>query len=149
MKKLMIASAIALATTAVSAAEFGVTGTRSYAGSDRNGWGITLSEKVAGLNMQASVQRFTAGKVDQDRYSLTVAHPLAKVGPVTAGLRVGGSYLDNQTGSDGFAAHAGVGFSMPITKTMSLNLDAVRQVGQDRVRAHNGNLVTAGVSVKF
>jgi outer membrane autotransporter protein len=57
--------------------------------------------------------------------------------------------LNNQVSADGYAMTVGIGASMPVTKTVSLTLDAARQYGQERVQGSDGNTVTAGLSYRF
>ena len=149
MKKILIASIFALGTAAASAAELGLKTTKDWGATERSSAGFTLSERVAGLNAQVGVERFARGNVDQTRYELTASHNLFSVMGVTVAARAGGAWLDNQSGNDGLAAVAGLGFSLPVTKSMTLGVDAVRQIGQDRVSAFDGNLVSIGMRVKF
>lgn len=150
MKKFAIASLIALAATAASAAEFGVVGTRDYSGEpNRNGAGVTLGQKYGAVGLTAGFERFTRGTNDQDRYSLVAGYDVAKVGVFTVTPKVGVAYLNNQVGADGYAMTIGAGVSAPVTKTVSVGLDVAHQNGQDRVRASNGNTVTVGLNYKF
>jgi len=149
MKKFAIATAIALAATAASALEVGVTTARDYAGNNRNATGFTVGEKFGAVTMTAGFDRATLGTNDQDRYSVVAGVNVAKLGPVTVGVRAGGAYLNNQTGADGYAAVVGVGATMPITKQISLTVDATRQYGQDRVQSFDGDRVTAGIKYRF
>jgi outer membrane autotransporter protein len=150
MKKLAIASLIALATTAASALEVGVTTTRDYSGTqNRNGSGITVGERVGKVGVTGGFERFTKGSNDQDRYSLVVGYDVAKIGSVTIAPKVGAAYLDNQTGQDGYAATVGAGASLPLTKQVSLGVDFARQMGQKRVEQFDGNRVNVGLTYKF
>jgi outer membrane autotransporter protein len=149
MKKFAIASILAIAATAASAVEVGVTATRDYAGTDRNGGGITLGQSFGKVGVTAGFERFTAGTNDQDRFSVVAGYDVAKVGAVTITPKVGAAYLNNQTGADGYAMTVGVGATVPVTKQVSVGLDVARQYGQDRVNAFDGNRVTAGVRYKF
>jgi hypothetical protein len=150
MKKIAIATAIALAAISASALEVGVTTTRDHAGTtDRNGSGFTLGQKYGANTVTAGFERFTEGRNDQDRFSLMVGRDVARLGPVTVGVRAGGAYLNNQTGADGYAAVVGVGATLPVTKQVSLTVDATRQYGQDRVQSFDGNRVTAGLKYRF
>lgn len=149
MKKFAIATAIALAATAASALEVGVTTGRDYAGTDRNATGVTVGQNVGRFNVTAGFDRATLGANDQDRYSLVAGVNVAKLGPVAVAVRGGAAYLNNQTGADGYAALVGVGASMPVAKNVALTLDATRQYGQDRVRSSDGNRVTAGLRYSF
>ena len=149
MKKFAIATAIALAATAASALEVGVTTARDYAGDNRNAAGFTIGQKFGAVSMTAGFDRATLGTNDQDRYSVVAGVDVAKLGPVTVGARAGGAYLNNQTGADGYAAVVGVGASVPVTKQVSLTVDVTRQYGQDRVQSFDGNRVTAGLKYRF
>jgi opacity protein-like surface antigen len=149
MKKIAIASLIALAATAASAKEFGVTGTRDYAGTDRDGTGITLGQKYGRVGVTAGFERFTAGTNDQDRLSLVAGVDVAKIGAVTITPKVGVAHLNNQRGADGYAMTVGVGASLPITKQVSVTADVARQYGQDRVQSFDGDRVTVGLKFRF
>ena len=150
MKKILIATTIALAATAASALEVGVIGTRDYSGAEnRNGAGITLGHNYGKVGVTAGFERFTKGTNDQDRYSLVAGYDVAKLGPVTVTPKIGVAYLNNQTGEDGYAMTVGVGASVPVAKRVSLTADVARQYGQDRVQAFDGNRVTVGVKYSF
>ncbi len=149
MKKIVLATAIALAATAASAVEVGVTATRDYSGDNRNFGGITLGQSYGKLNATAGFERSTVGSNDQDRYSLVAGYDVAKLGSVTVTPRLGVAYLDNQTGSNGYAATVGLGASVPVTKQVSIGLAVDRQYGQDRVDQFDGNRVTVGAKYRF
>jgi hypothetical protein len=149
MKKFAIATMIALAATAASALEVGVTTARDYAGNNRNATGVTVGEKFGAVTVTAGFDRATLSANDQDRYSLVAGYNVAKLGPLTVAVKGGAAYLNNQTGQDGYAALVGVGASLPINKKVALTVDATRQYGQDRVNSFDGNRVTAGVKYSF
>ncbi len=149
MKKIAIATILAAAAMSASALEVGVTGTRDYAGTDRNGYGLTVGESFGKVGVTAGFDRFTSGANDQDRYSVVAGYDVAKFGPVTVTPKVGAAYLNNQTGADGYAMTVGVGASVPVTKQVSVGLDIARQYGQDCVQSFDGNRVTAAVRYKF
>lgn len=149
MKKIAIASLIALAATAASAAELGVTATRDYSGVDRNGGGITLSQNVGAVGVTAGFERFTKGTNDQDRLSLVAGVDVAKIGAVTITPKVGVAYLDNQRGADGYAMTVGVGASLPLTRQVSATVDVAHQYGQKRIESFDGTRATVGLKYKF
>lgn len=149
MKKIVLASALALAATAASALELGVTATRDYSGSDRNFGGVTIGQNYGKLSATVGAERSSVGGNDQNRFSLVGGYDLAKVGPVTVTPRLGVAYLDNQTGQDGYAMTVGIGASVPVTKQVSVGLAVDRQYGQDRVNQFDGNRVTAAVKYRF
>lgn len=149
MKKTLIASLIALSTLSANALEVGVTASRDYAGTDRNGGGITVGETFGKYSATVGAERFTSGKNDQNRYSLMGGYNVGNIGPVGFGLKGGVAYLDNQRGADGFALVAGLGSTLPITKQVSATLDYTRQYGQHRVAASDSGKVTAGLKYTF
>jgi outer membrane autotransporter protein len=148
MKKIAIASILALSAIAASAVEIGVTTTRDDTAA-RNAAGITIGQSYGRVGVTAGFERFTKGANDQDRYSLTAGYNVATIGTVTVTPKIGAAYLNNQTGSNGYAMTVGVGASMPITKQISVGVDYARQYGQDRVQSFDGDRVTAGVAFKF
>lgn len=149
MKKFVIASTIALAATAASALEVGVTTSREYAAADRNAVGVTVGQTFGKLSATVGAERTTVGANDQNRFSVVGGYDLVKLGPVAVAAKVGGVYLNNQTGEDGYAAVAGVGASVGLAKNLAATVDVARQVGQDRVSGFDGNRVTAGVKFSF
>lgn len=150
MKKLAIASIIALAATAASALEMGVSVTRDYSGAEnRNGGGLSLTHRQGNLGVTAGFDRFTKGTTDQDRWSLVGGYDVAKVGPFTVTPKLGVAYLHNQVGDNGYAMTVGAGVSTPLTKKVSLGLDVYRQYGQNRVNSFDGNRVSVGLGYKF
>ena len=150
MKKTAIATILALAAVSAQALEVGVSTTADYSGVNKStGYGLTLSKPVGKFGVTAGFDRFTAGSNDQDRYSLVAGYDVAKFGPVTLTPKLGLAYLNNQHGADGSAITVGIGATLPLTKTVSLTLDADRQYGQDRVQSADGNRVTAGLKYRF
>ena len=150
MKKIAIASIIALAATAASALEMGASVTRDYSGEpNRNGAGVSLTQRYGNVGVTAGFDRFTKGANDQDRYSVVAGYDVTKFGAVTATPKLGVAYLNNQVGENGYAMTVGLGLSAPITKTVSVGVDFARQYGQDRVKSSDGNTVAVGLSYKF
>lgn len=150
MKKLAIATVIALAASAASALELGVSTSRDYSGAEnRNGAGLSLTQRFGAVGVAAGFDRFTKGENDQDRYSVVAGYDVAKFGPVTVTPKLGVAYLNNQVGDNGYAMTVGAGVSTPLTKTVSVGLDVARQYGQDRVKSSDGNTVKVGLSYKF
>lgn len=150
MKKIAIASIIALAATAASALEIGTSVTRDYSGvENRNGAGLSLTQRYGAVGLTAGFDRFTKGENDQDRYSLVAGYDVTKIGAFTVTPKLGVAYLNNQVGENGYAMTVGAGVSTPLTKNITLGLDVARQYGQDRVKASDGNTVALGVSYKF
>jgi len=149
MKKIAIATILAAAAMSASALEVGVTGTRDYAGDNRNGGGVTLGTKVGSYGATAGIERTTQGTDAQTRISLVGDREVVKMGKISVAARVGVAHLDNTTAVDGYALTVGVGATVPVTKQVSVGLAVDRQYGQDRVQAFDGNRVTAAVKYSF
>jgi hypothetical protein len=149
MKKIAIASLLALAAISASAVEVGVTAARDYAGTDRNAYGITLGQSYGKFGVTAGFDRATIGTNDQDRYTLVGSYDVVKLGSATVAVKAGGAYLNNQTGADGYALLVGAGVSVPVVDKVSVGIDYTRQYGQDRVNSFDGNRLTASVKYAF
>lgn len=149
MKKFTIASILALAVTAASALEVGVSTTKDYAAQDaRQAFGGFVSQNVGKVGVTAGFERFDNGP-RQDRYSLVAGYPVAKIGLVTFTPKLGVAYLNNAAQVDGYAVTAGVGASVPVYKNVTLGVDYARQYGQERVNQFDGNKITTSLSYKF
>lgn len=149
MKNILIAATIALAATAASAVDVGVTVGRDYADTNRNVAGVTVGQKLANdVVVTAGYERTNAGE-DQNRYSATAGFELARLGQVAFSPKVGVAYLDNSKSGDGYAMTVGFGAELPLTPALSLTADISRQFGQDRVEQFNGNRFTTGLKYSF
>jgi len=149
MKKIAIATMIALSAITASAVEVGVTAARDYVGDGRTSYGVTVGESFGKFKATAGFSRAVAVINEQDRWSLVGSYDVTKFGPVTMSTNVGGAYLQNKIGDTGYALTVGVGASMPIANKVNLTVDLRRQFGQDRVQAFDGNTITAGLVYKF
>lgn len=179
MKKIAIASLIALVATAASALEVGVTAGTNYAkenskdcgfiigpmtctqGADRTEYGVTVGQKFGKLGLTAGVATSNGGTPvtkptdgvykdqRQDRFSLVAGYDVAKLGMVTVTPKVGVSYLSNARDPNGYALTLGLGASVPVTKQVAFGVDLARQYGQDRVSQFDGNRFSAGLTYKF
>lgn len=149
MKKIAAALAIAIAAFSAQALDLGITGSRDYAGTGRNGVGVTVGQSYGKVSATAGVEQFNQGKNNQTRYSLIGGYKVGSVGPVSFGVNGGVAYLENQYAADGFALVVGVGASVPVTNKITATLDVSRQYGQDRVQTLDANKVTAGLKYAF
>lgn len=148
MKKLVIGSLFTMIAATASAVDLGVSSVYDF-GTDRNGYMVTAGHNIGRLGLELGAARFTESGQDQTRVSLVGSLELFKVGQIGVSAKVGGAYLDNQTAADGYAAMAGVGVSMPITKSIHVVGDVVRQFGQERVNGFDGTVATAGLKYRF
>jgi len=149
MKKIAIASLLALAAFTASAVEVGVTAARDYAGTDRDAYGVTLGQSYGKVGVTAGFDRATKGTNNQDRYTLVGSYDVTKLGSATVAVKTGVAYLNNQTTADGYALLVGAGVSVPVVDKVSVGIDYTRQYGQDRVNAFDGNRLTASVKYAF
>lgn len=151
MKKIALATMLALAVGSASAVEVGVTANRDYSqNQDRNGFGVTVGEKFGKTSVTGGFERYTQNANDTNRYSLVGGYDVAKFGPVTITPKVGVAYIDPTTTANGWQGSVGVGASYAINKTTSLTADYRYQTAlQTRVENFNGNVISAGVKVSF
>jgi opacity protein-like surface antigen len=150
MKKIALASVLAMAAITASAVEVGVTAVdQTTPNPNRYGYGVTVGENFGAYNVTAGISRFVREANDQTRVSLVGSREVYKAGPVSLTGRVGLAYLNNQTGEDGTALTIGVGASVPVTKRVTAGLSIDRQYGQDRVSQFDGNVITASVKYGF
>jgi opacity protein-like surface antigen len=150
MKKLAIASVLALAAFSASAVEVGVNGSYDFGGSnERPGAGVTVGQKFGKMGVTAGFDRYTKG-ADQDKWSLVGSYDVATIANTTVAVKAGAAYLSN-TGNvaDGYAALVGAGLSLPVNKTVALTADYRYQAGQSRVNQFNGSTVAFGVKYSF
>lgn len=151
MKKIALATMLALAVGSASAAEFGITANRDYSQNpDRNGFGITLGQKFDKVGVTAGFERYTQNTNDVNRYSLVGGYDVAKFGDFTITPKIGVAYLDPTTTKNGWQGSVGVGGSYAVNKTTALTLDYRYQTSlQNRVSNFDGNVISAGVKVSF
>lgn len=148
MKKLAIASVLALMVSGASATQVGVFGGHnSHTGQEFAG--VSVSTKKNDVTFDLGLDRSTVGSVNLNRVTLTGAKQIWSVKNVGVSVKVGGAYLDPSVGYNGAAALFGVGLQYPLTKTVSLTGDYVYQYGQGRVEQFNGNTFVAGAKFKF
>jgi opacity protein-like surface antigen len=150
MKKLAIATVLALAAFSASALEVGVNGSYDFGGSnDRPGAGITIGQKYDKFGITAGFDRYTKG-TDQNKWNLMGSYDVATIAGTTVAVKAGAMYIDN-TGrvADGYAALVGAGASYPLSKTVALTADYRYQAGQSRVNQFNGSTVAFGAKYSF
>lgn len=179
MKKIAIASIIALAASAASALELGITAGTNFAktnnpdcgfivgpmtctqGQNREEYGITVGHRTGPVSLVAGIARSNGGSPitkptdgaykdqSQYRYSLVAGYDVAKIGVVTLTPTLGVGYLNNARDADGYVMTVGAGASLPLTKQVTVGIDYARQYGQDRVSQYDGNRLTASLRYKF
>jgi hypothetical protein len=146
MKKIVIASVLALAAFASSAVEIGLVGSQK---DTVNSYGITAGQSFGKVDVTAGFNRAFSPTNRQDRYSIVGGYEVVKLGQVAVSATAGAAYLENQTSSNGYALTVGVGASLPITKKVSVGVDVFRQYGQERVSAFDSTYAAANVKYSF
>lgn len=151
MKKIAIASILALATAASMATEIGVTAGRNFAGDNSNAVGVTLTEKLTDkVGVTVGFERTEPNSFVQNRLSASGTYDLFKVGSATVAAKAGVAYLDNAQATNGWAAAVGLGVDVPLTKTVSATVDyRYQEALQERVDQFNGANVAFGLKYKF
>lgn len=151
MKKIVIASVLALSAAVSMAAELGVTAGRDFAGSNSNVVGVTLTEKISkNVGVIAGFERTEPNNFVQNRFSLGGSYDLFNVGKATVAAKAGVAYLDNASAANGWAGAVGLGVDVPLTKSVSATVDYRYQSAlQDRVKQFDGSNVAVGVKYKF
>lgn len=144
MKKIVIGTALAIASAMAFAADVSVSAVHDHK-SNANGVRIEAPLPVAGL--KASV---TSIEQLGNRVAVGKDFALTTVGPVALGATVGAVYQNSTgTASNGYGLTVGAGASYPITKNVKAVVGVERFIGQDRVSQFNGNVTTVGLNVKF
>ena len=149
LKIALVAALLAVGTA--QAVEVGVTAQRDYTQNpDRNGFGITLGEKLGKTSVTGGFERYTQNSNETNRYSVVAGYDVAQFGNVTITPKVGVAYLNPTTTDNGWQATAGVGASYALTKNVALTADYRYQTSlQTRVESFNGNVITGGLKYSF
>lgn len=151
MKKIALATLLALAVGSASAVDVGITTQRDYSqNQDRNGFGITVGQNYGKVGVTGGFERYTQNSNDTNRYSLVGGYDVASFGPVTITPKVGVAYIDPTTTSSGWQGSVGVGATYAINKVTSLTADYRYQSAmQSRVNNFDGNVISAGIKIGF
>ena len=144
MKKLVIGTAIAIASVTAFAADVTVSAVRDHK-SSTNGVRVQTALPVAGL--KASVTN-----VEQlgNRVAVGKDFELTTLGPIALGTTVAAVYQNSAgTASNGYGLTVGAGASYALAKNVKAVVSTERFFGQDRVSQFNGNVTTVGLNIKF
>jgi opacity protein-like surface antigen len=150
MKKIAMATLLALAVGSASAVELGVNGSYDYGSpANRPGAGITIGQKYDKFGITAGFDRYQKG-TDQNKWTLVGSYDVYTAGAATFAVKAGVAYLDNYGNtSDGHAGLVGTGVSYAVAKNVALTADYRYQFGQSRVNAFDGSTVSTGVKFSF
>ena len=147
MKKLVLVAAL-MAAFSAQAVEVGVNASTDSANNDRTGYGVTLGQKFGAMGVTAGFDRYNKS-VDLDKYSLVGSYDVTRIGTATVAVKAGAAYLNQKTSNDGYAALAGAGVTLPVTKQLAATVDYRYQAGQSSVRNLDGSTVSAGLKYSF
>lgn len=150
MKKLLTILSTTLLISSASAAELGVVTSRDWGGRDQDRAGLNLRWPIdKKMAFEAGVERNIEASRERDRYSLSMAYELARVGSIAIDGRFGAAYLRNKALDDGLMGTVGVGVRVPLTKTVNANAVLVRQIGHGDMSKFDTNVITLGLSYDF
>ena len=153
MKKIAIATLLAVAAVSASAVEVGITGSYDGTKHDHAGYGLTVGEHFGKAGITAGFDRYSDNKLN--KYSLVGGYDVAKIGSATVTAKAGVVYLDQEKGAkyssdrQGYAGLVGAGVTVPVTKAVSVTADYRYQAGQSRVNDLNGSTVLFGAKYAF
>jgi hypothetical protein len=144
MKKIVIGTAIAIASVAAFATDVNVSSVYDHK-SSTNGVRIQTALPVAGLKVSVT-------NVEQlgNRVAVGRDFELTTLGPIALGTTVAAVYQNSAgTASNGYGLTVGPNVSYTITKNIKAVVAAERFIGQDSISRFNGNVTTVGLNVKF
>lgn len=148
MKKLAIVTMIALTSLTAAAGDIGLRIGRNTT-TETNNAGITFSEKIGPLGVEASYDRMVVGAQESSRYALLGTYDVAKFGKTLVTAKGGVAYVEPRAFDNSYAGVAGVGVTYPLTKTVKLTADYAYQKGQSKIVDLDGNIYSVGVKYSF
>lgn len=148
MKKLFMVAMLAVAATTASAAEIGVRAVHAH-GPTPDMLGVTLGNKFSAGNVQVAFDRSTRGTGTLNRVSVLGEQDLFKVNTLNISAKGGLVHVDPSLGKSGTGVVLGVSATHPLSNKLSLVVDYQYQYGEKSITKYNGNMVSAGLNVKF
>lgn len=157
MKKLIIATAISLATVSAHAWEVSGRGVYDWSADNSSGGGVALSHTftVGKLGpVQASLEATRVGESPSavNQYALVATKNLIQLPFKTAvGVRAGVAHVEplGEAHNGGVAGLLGVAVTVPVTKTISVEGGIDRRFVESSVGMPDGNVGFLGVRVAF
>ena len=148
MKKLVAAVLTSAALTSAQAVDLSVYGVHTLDPSN-TGYGIELGHAMGQWRVGLSAESVEVGRNNVESYFSTVSYDVYKLGVLTVSAQVGGGYVRQEVGSNGWAATVGAGAALAFTKNTSAVLDVRHQLGQNKIDSLDGSSVTLGVRYSF
>jgi opacity protein-like surface antigen len=152
MKKIALATVLALAAVSASAVEVGVVGGTDFLnnGGNRGTAGLTIGQHFDKFSVTAEGLRETRNNTN--KYNLLAGYDVAKLGSATFTVKAGVSYIDNGTitqHSDRYAGVIGAGVSIPVTSKIDATVDYRFTDTKENVVGFQGNTVLVGARYSF
>jgi opacity protein-like surface antigen len=153
MKKIAIATVLAIMAASASAVEVGVVGGSDIVtgNHDRATYGLTVGQHFGDFSVTAEALR--EDKYNTDKFSLVGGYDVTKLGTATITAKAGATYLDQSAivqHHDRYVALAGVGVTVPVTSKVGLTVDYRYQFKtEDANKAYSGNTVLVGAKYSF
>jgi len=153
MKKIAIATVLAIMAASASAVEVGVVGGSDILNGDhdRTTYGLTVGQHFGAFS--ASAEALREDKNNTDKFSLVGGYDVAKLGNATLTAKAGVTYLDQSAikdHSNRYTGLVGAGVTVPVTKQVGLTVDYRYQLKTDDAnKAYAGNTVLVGAKYSF
>jgi opacity protein-like surface antigen len=152
MKKIALATLLALAAVSASAVEVGVVGGTDFVNGGKNYGtaGVTVGEHFGSFSVTADALRQI--KNDTNKFDLLAGYDVFKFGSATLTAKAGVAFIDNNLakGDNRYAGVIGAGVSVPVTSKVSATLDYRFTDTKDSVEKYQqGSTVLVGVKYGF
>ena len=152
MKKIALATLLAVAAVTASAVEVGVVGGTDFLnhGSNRGTAGVTVGQHFGDFSVAAEALRESHDNTN--KYNLLAGYDFAKFGSATFTAKAGVAYIDNGTitqHTDRYAGVVGLGTSIPVTSKVSATVDYRFTDTKDNASKFQGNTVLVGAKYSF
>ena len=154
MKKIAIASMLALAAISASAVEVGIIGGETFQSNSHtnNPAGITVGESFGKFGVAAEIEHNFKKKnsTEANNFNLVGSYEVAKLGSAGIGLKAGVGYVDSRSGHpNGYEALVGAGVTIPVTAKISATAEYRYAKAQDRISNQSGNQALVGIKYSF
>jgi len=152
MKKIALATLLALAAATASAVEVGIVGGTDFLtnGGNRGTGGVTIGQHFGDFSVSAEGLREIKGNTD--KYNLLAGYDFAKFGSATFNVKAGVAYIENTTitnHNDRYAGVVGAGVAVPVTSKIDATVDYRYTDTRDAASKFQGNTVLVGARYSF
>ena len=153
MKKIAIATLLALAAVSASAVEVGVVGGTDFLDNNHTHgtYGLTVGQHFNAFSVTAEGLREEKG--DTNKFSLVGGYDVTKLGSATVTAKAGATYLDQSAITakhNRYVGLVGAGLSVPVASKVDLTVDYRYQFKtNDANDAYSGNTVLVGAKYSF